>query len=170
MEPGKLKNHLLSNSTRLYCILDGASVPDLPMRLYQTDTPHYCLMGDNLSPDVLYRAPFLAALLPGAAFTDQVFKESPGNHWGIYAHCRRSMTEVRRHCRALLNVFDENGNPLTFRYYDPRVLRKFLPTCNAGELKTLFGELEELFAESEDGKTLRTYRLDNNELKQTDLD
>jgi len=169
MEPEKLKNYLLSNSTRLYCVLDGASVPDLPMRLYETDTPSYCLLGDNLAPDVLYTAPFLAVLLPGSRFTEQVFKESPGKHWGIYAHCRRSMTEVRRHCRALLNVFDENGNPLLFRYYDPRVLRKFLPTCNAGELKTLFGELEMLFAETEDGKTITSNRLENNELKQNDL-
>ena len=169
MEAEKLKNYLLSDSTRLYCILDGASVPDLPMRLYQTDTPHYCLLGGDLKPDVLYTAPFLAALLPGSPFTEQVFKESPGKHWGIFAHCRRSMTEVRRHCRALLNVYDENGQPMLFRYYDPRVIRKFLPTCNAGELKTLFGELEAIFAEANDGKTVTSYRLDSNELKQTDL-
>jgi hypothetical protein len=170
MESEKLKKYLLSESTRLYCVLDGASVPDLPMRLYQTNTPHYCLLGDDVKPDVLYSAPFLAALLPGSSFMEQVFKESPGKHWGIYAHCRRSMTEVRRHCRALLRVFDEDGNPLMFRYYDPRVLRKFLPTCNAGELKTLFGELDTLFAESTDGKTIASYRLDNNELKETELD
>jgi len=169
MDAEILKTHLLSNATRLYCVLDGASVQDLPTRLYQTNTPHYCLLGDDVEPDVLYMAPFLAALLPGSTFTDQVFKESPGKHWGIFAHCRRSMTEVRRHCRALLNVYDADGNPLMFRYYDPRVLRRFLPTCNPGELKTLFGELETLFAESEDGNTLTSYSIANNELTETEL-
>jgi hypothetical protein len=36
-------------------------------------------------------------------------------------------------------------------------------------LKTLFGELEMLSAETEDGKTITSYRLENNELKQNDL-
>jgi hypothetical protein len=39
---------------------------------------------------------------------------------------------------------------LKFRYYDPRVLRAFLPTCNAGELKTLFGDVDQFFIESKE--------------------
>ena len=169
MEAQKLKNYLFSETTRLYCILDGASVEDLPMRLYETNTPNYCLFRGELEPDVLYAAPYVAMLLPGSSFSEWVFKESPGNHWGIFAHCRYSLKEMRRHCRALINVYDEKGNPMIFRYYDPRVLRKFLPTCTNNEIVTLFGKIETLFAETEDGNTLTAYRLENDVLKQTDL-
>jgi hypothetical protein len=169
MEAQKLKNYLFSETTRLYCILDGASVDALPMRLYETNTPNYCLFRGELEPDVLYAAPYVAVLLPGSTFSEWVFSESSGKHWGIYAHCRYSIKEMRRHCRALINVYDEKGNPLIFRYYDPRVLRKFLPTCNGDELETLFGKIETLFAETEDGNTLTAYRLENEQLKQTDL-
>lgn len=169
MEAQKLKNYLFSETTRLYCILDGASVDDLPMRLYETNTPNYCLFRGELEPDVLYAAPYVAVLLPGSAFSEWVFKECSGNHWGIFAHCRYSLKEMRRHCRALVNVYDEKGNPMIFRYYDPRVLRKFLPTCTNDEIVTLFGKIETLFAETEDGNTLTAYRLENDELKQTDL-
>ena len=169
MEAQKLKNYLFSDTTRLYCILDGASVDDLPMRLYETDTPNYCLFRGELEPDELYAAPYVAVLLPGSSFAEWVFSECAGKHWGIFAHCRHSLKEMRRHCRALVNVYDEKGNPMIFRYYDPRVLRKFLPTCTSEELETLFGKIETLFAETEDGDTLTAYRLENGELKQTDL-
>jgi hypothetical protein len=169
MEAQKLKNYLFSETTRLYCVLDGASVPDLPMRLYETNTPNYCLFRGELDAEMTYAAPYVAVLLPGSPFADWVFNESSGKHWGIFAHCRYSIKEMRRHCRALLNVYDEKGNPMIFRYYDPRVLRKFLPTCTPEELTTLFGKIETLFADTEDGNTLTAYRLENDELKQTDL-
>jgi hypothetical protein len=169
MEAQKLKNYLFSETTKLYCILDGASVPDLPMRLYETNTPNYCLFRGEMEPDEMYAAPYVAILLPGSSFSEWVLSESSGKHWGIFAHCRYSLKEMRRHCRALVNVYDEKGNPLIFRYYDPRVLRKFLPTCTDEEIVTLFGKIETLFAETEDGNTLTAYRLENDKLKQTDL-
>ena len=169
METQKLKNYLFSETSRLYCILDGASVPDLPMRLYETNTPNYCLFRGELEPELLYAAPYVAVLLPGSAFSEWVLGESSGKHWGIFAHCRHSIKEMRRHCRALVNVYDEKGNPMVFRYYDPRVLRKFLPTCKGEELETLFGKIETLFAETEDGNTLTAYSLENGQLKQNDL-
>ncbi|HVE57384.1 MAG TPA: DUF4123 domain-containing protein [Pyrinomonadaceae bacterium] len=169
MEAQKLKNYLFLETTKLYCVLDGASVPDLPMRLYETNTPNYCLFRGELEPDVMYAAPYVAILLPGSSFSEWVLSESSGKHWGIFAHCRYSLKEMRRHCRALVNVYDEKGDPLIFRYYDPRVLRKFLPTCTDDEIITLFGKIETLFAETEDGNTLTAYTLENDRLKQTDL-
>jgi hypothetical protein len=169
MEAQKLKDYLFSETTKLYCILDGASVPDLPMRLYETNTPNYCLFRGELDAELLYAAPYVAILQPGSVFTDWVFSESAGNHWGIFAHCRFSIKEMRRHCRALVNVYDEKGNPMIFRYYDPRVLRKFLPTCTGAELTTLFGKIETLFAETADGSALTAYTLENEQLKQNDL-
>jgi len=46
---------------------------------------------------------------------------------------------MRQHFRRFITVHDESGKPLLFRYYDPRVLRTFLPTCNAKELAEIFG-------------------------------
>jgi hypothetical protein len=169
METQKLKEHLLLNTTRLYAILDGASVPDLPQRLYETNTPNYCLFRGELPPDLVHSAPYVAVLLPGASFTDWVLSECSGKHWGIFAHCRFSIKEIRRHCRALVNVVDEKGEPMIFRYYDPRVLRKFLPTCTPEETVDLFGKIETFFAETDDGAALTAYRLENGVLRQTEL-
>ena len=76
---------------------------------------------------------------------------------------------MRKHFRSLVTVHDENGKPLIFRFYDPRVLRTFLPTCNADELKTFFGKIETFFAETADGQVLSAFKMENNELKQSEL-
>jgi hypothetical protein len=39
---------------------------------------------------------------------------------------------MARRRRRFLRVKDEDG--LVFRFYDPRVMRVYLPTCAAGEL------------------------------------
>lgn len=169
MESGKLKEHLIRNTTKLYCVLDGASVPDLPNLLYRAAVPHVCLMQGETRADMLYVAPYLVFLQGGEAFTDTVLDNSDGKHWGIFAHSRHSMNEMRRHFSSLLSIYDEQGNPLLFRYYDPRVLRKFLPMCNGGELKTFFGKVESFFAETEDGAGMTSFSLADDALKTAEL-
>ena len=58
-------------------------------------------------------------------------------------------------------MHDPTGKPLLFRYYDPRVLRVYLPTCNAEELKTLFGPVQAYIMEDESGAAMLRFRLKN---------
>jgi hypothetical protein len=169
MEKKKLEQYLNTNTARLYCVLDGASVPKLPMRLYETGTPNVCLFSGDLPADMQYVAPYLAYLGPGEKFTEWVLSEGFGKHWGIFLHTRYSMNEMRKHFRSLVNVYDENANSLIFRFYDPRVMRNFLPTCNEKELETFFGKVDSFFAESENAKGLIKYQIADKTLKQTDL-
>ena len=47
---------------------------------------------------------------------------------------------MRAHLRSLLMVeYETTAQILYFRYYDPRVLRIYLPSCDEADLKTLFG-------------------------------
>jgi hypothetical protein len=77
---------------------------------------------------------------------------------------------MRAHFRSLVNVYDEKGNPMMFRFYDPRVLRRFLPTCKPAELKVFFGDVESFFAESDDNKLLSFSLAEENNLKQAAID
>lgn len=164
-----LEKILFIENARAFAVLDGASIPDLRMRIYEMRPPHYCLFRGELTPDVAEVAPYVVQLTPGTVFADWVLSECFGKHWGIFAHSRHSIKEMRRHCRALVNVYDETGEPMIFRYYDPRVLPTFLPTCNGGELKTFFGTVDTFFAENVKEQTLLSFSLENEELKQKEL-
>lgn len=165
----QLGNYLFNGNIRLYAVLDGASIPDLPARLYDLRPPHVCLYRGELEPDLAEVAPYLVNLVPGADFTNWLLDNCWGKHWGIFAQTQFSLVEVRKHFRRFLTVHDESGNPMLFRYYDPRVLNKFLPVCKADELAQIFERVVTFFAESDDAKELLSFKFENNALVQTNF-
>jgi hypothetical protein len=167
MNQDKLHKYLSTGATRLYSVLDGASVPDLPIHLHEFGLPNHCLFRGDLDADFAYMAPYLVFLPPDHDFTEWVFSEGFGDDWGIFVHSRHSLIEMRGHFRSLVNTYDENGNSTTFRFYDPRVLRRVLPTYLPEELKAFFGKVDTFFAESEDGENLLSFELKDNALTQT---
>src|SRR5919206_403386 len=61
-------------------------------------------------------------------------------------------------------LYRRDGTPLYFRYYDPRVLNVFLPTCSGAQLKEMFGPVDAFVAESEAGDAMTIYRLNGEQL------
>ena len=61
---------------------------------------------------------------------------------------------------------DSEGKKLYFRYYDPRVLREYLPTCNEEELAAFFGPVVSYMMEDKDPMTLLDFRFVSGGLKQ----
>ena len=80
-----------------------------------------------------------------------------------------SLVGMRKHFRLLLTVYDDQGKPMLFRYYDPRVLSSFLKTCNQDELEIIFGKVKYYFAEMTEEVQLWRFNLANQKLKQTKL-
>jgi len=64
-------------------------------------------------------------------------------------------------------VYDEARRPLYFRYYDPRVLRVYLPTCNEADLGAIFGPVACYFTEGEEGDTMVAYFTSESKLVQS---
>ncbi len=170
MSKEKLEEILFSRRTRVYAVLDGASVPDLPMKFFELNPPRYCLLKGELETDMAEVAPYVVRLYPQTPFTEWVLTECWGKHWGIFAHSLQPLKEMRKHFRSMITVCNEKGDPMMFRFYDPRVLRRFLPTCKPAELKVFFGDVESFFAESDDSKLLSFSLAEENSLKQTAVD
>jgi len=145
----------------IFAILDGASVPGLLQKLADQEPPHVCLYRGTLEPDMAEVAPYLVRLDRDMPFTDWVLDRGWGNHWGIFAETAADLNSLRGHLRTLLKVHDSDGKPLLFRYYDPRVLRVYLPTCNGEELNTMFGPVDAYWTEDESGAALLRFRLKN---------
>ncbi len=151
--------------SHVYAILDGASIPELLPHLYEQQPEHVCLYRGELEPDTAEVAPYLALLHPDEEFTVWLLEYGWGQHWGIFAASHADLREMRRHLRSLLTVSDPEGKPVLFRYYDPRVLRMYLPTCNAGELATVFGPIRSFTLEAEDPRVALHFRLEAGSLR-----
>lgn len=135
-----LKRHLFADpEAKVYAVLDGASVPDLLKKLHALKPEHICLYRGALAPDLAECAPYLIRLIPESPFAQWVLAEGWGKHWGIFSLTQADLKAMRKHFRTFLRVKSPEGKTLYFRYYDPRVLRVYLPTCNEQELKVLFG-------------------------------
>lgn len=162
--------HLFSEEeTRVFAVLDGASVPDLLEKLYHYEPEYVCLYRGDLKPDMAEVAPYLVRLEPNSELTDWIIGQGWGKHWGIFALSLADLKAMRLHFRRFLIVHDSHGKPLLFRYYDPRVLRVYLPTCNAEELAIVFGPVMSYILEDENPGVALSFRTTSGSLQQEKL-
>ncbi|HYC56894.1 MAG TPA: DUF4123 domain-containing protein [Candidatus Binatia bacterium] len=149
--PSWLRQYLFrQDGMHAYVVLDGASVPDLPARLWELEPEHICLYRGELEPDVAEVAPYLVELVDGSPFTQWLMASAWGEHWGTFLRAAGGLRMCRDHFRRLLMVRTEDSRFLYFAFYDPRVLRVFLPLCDQEQLEEMFGPVAEYLAEGED--------------------
>lgn len=152
------------DGSTIFAVLDGASVPGLLKQFAEHEPEHVCLYRGELKPDMEQVAPYLVKLDAEVPFTEWVLDRGWGKHWGVFAESGADLASLRRHFRTILTVHDASGKPLLFRYYDPRVLRVYLPTCNAEELKAMFGPVETYMMEDESDAAMLRFRLKDGSL------
>ncbi len=133
---------LFGSAHGVYGVLDGASLPDLLPALDRWQPEALCLLRGELEPELAAAAPYLVCLPEAAPFTRWLLGEGWRQQGGIFALSHQPFRRLRQHFRALLYVHDPQGNPLFFRYYDPRVLHTYLPSCTAQELQQFFGPVD----------------------------
>jgi hypothetical protein len=142
----------------VWVILDGARDPKIYGAIVGCYEEHCCLYAGNIAPELQLTAPYLVRLDKDARFTRYVINHGWGNSWGIFFRANEDMNTLRRHFRQFLVVKNERGRKLLFRYFDPRVLRVYLPTCVTSELELVFGPVSSFVTEDEDSDGLLEFR------------
>lgn len=157
----------ISTRVDVYAVLDGARDD----RVYSMTQASYleqeCLYAGDLPHELIVTAPWLVRLQPEHRWSERILTHAWSNSWGMFLRTETNMRELRKHLRRFLRVKDESGRVLIFRYYDPRVLRVYLPTCTASELRTFFGPIQQMLVEDADPANAIEFSLAGNELKQT---
>lgn len=123
----------------VYAVVDGASMPRLVEALDQLRPEHICLWRGVLDDDLEDVVPYLVRIEPRGAFTEWLAKEGRDKPWGVYAVSHADLYGIASHLRKLLVATLPDGKNVFFRFYDPRVLETFLPTCTPEELKQFHG-------------------------------
>ncbi len=153
--------HARQTGLEVYAILDGARNAAIYPAVTHTRLPHTCLYRGELAPVLAQAAPHLVQLIRDTPFTSWLLREGWGDHWGVFFTSATSLQRLRSHFRRFLRVKDETGRTLYFRFYDPRVLRAYLPTCTKAELEFVFGPVECFHVEAENAATVLDFaRLD----------
>ncbi|MDX2152275.1 MAG: DUF4123 domain-containing protein [Bryobacteraceae bacterium] len=159
----------LPSRMNVYAIVDGARSPKVFEAVLRTYQEKCCLFAGDLPWQLEQAAPHLVQLDPEEAFTRVVLQQGWGNSWGVFFRSETSFTRLRKHLRRFLRVRDERGKWMLFRYYDPRVLRVYLPTCNAAELETVFGPIDCFITEDSDASRALEFRFEKGKLKTSAL-
>lgn len=142
-----------SSGDQVYWLLDGARDPEVSRLVRYGELKFWCLYSGQLTPRLRAAAPYLVQLMPKSPTTIDLLSRGWGRAWGtfIVAPASLDMFRVRLHLKKLLRVQTESGKRLMFRYYDPRVLSVFLPTCTNDELTKFLGPLKSLLVELAEG-------------------
>lgn len=119
------------------------------MSLYQGET------ADNLA-DV---APYLIRLEADTPFVRWLTIENWGKSWGVFLRASDDFQAVRRRMRRFTVAATENGQTIMFRFYDPRVLRLFLPIGEPDQLAALFTDIDFFLMEDENAEGLISFQL-----------
>jgi hypothetical protein len=150
----------------VWAVLDCARDPKIYLALLESKLEFRCLYSGKLPRALEMNAPHLVELSPTNRLIHRWLDEGWGEAWGVLLRID-DPANLRHHLRKFLKVRDERGRTLLFRYYDPRVLRAYLPTCTDGELREVFGPIKAWLAESGNDDSLLEFGFDGRGLRAT---
>ena len=142
----------------LYAILDAARDIKILALLMQSKEEYQSLYEGVEGAKLSQVAPYLVKLRKDSLLLGSLLLDGWGNSWGVYLTCPDEFQDMRRHLRHFLEAQLPDGKQVYFRFYDPRVLRVFLPTCTAYETNQFFGPIKHYLMEDEKPDKLRQFR------------
>jgi hypothetical protein len=144
------------DARNFFAILDAARDASISRRLrYESEA--ISLYRGEPEESLSETAPYLVSLGGREDLVSWILREGWHNSWGILFSSSAGLEALRRHFRRFLLVLDPDGNELYFRFYDPRVLRVYLPTCSSTEVRTFYGPVSAFLVESENGSSILEY-------------
>ncbi len=148
----------------LYHLLDAARMSFSIDEAKQRNPTHDSLYRGQSEETLAVIAPYLFQCEAGDAF-DAWLTENAGQSWGVGVESDEPMAALHKHFRQFLLIQTDNGEELYFRFYDPRVLRNFLPTCTPDQLIEFFGPVRRFIAEDPPHAQLLTFSHESGTLK-----
>ena len=155
----------LRQTTPCFALLDAAKENRL-LELLTASGDRYRSLYDGLSGiDIQRFAPYLVQLQPESRLTNILTEEGWGQSWGVYLYSPDDFTAIWLHFQQWIFATLPNRRKVFFRFYDPRVLRVFLPTCNEQELELFFGPVKRFVLESDSPDQSVEFTLQDKQLR-----
>ncbi len=141
-------NRLLETDLSLFCLLDPGAHNAIPALLDQAPEPKESLYDGDADSMLAKFAPYVVQLGPDSELLHELVENGWGQGWACFFTSDAPLEELGRHFRKFFMVQLEGGKDVYFRFYDPRVLRGFLPAGSEEELTAFFGPVVEWMLEA----------------------
>jgi hypothetical protein len=148
----RLQDLLTKDFQPLYALLDASREPSVLKVILESKEEHQSLFEGPQGAQLAHFAPYLIRVPQKSPLLDTLVQQAWSKSWGVFLTCDTPLKDLRTHFRHFLNVKLPDGSQVYFRYYDPRVLRLFLPTCLPEETTQFFGPVKHFLVEAEDPK------------------
>jgi hypothetical protein len=136
----------------VFALVDAARDEQIYPALLKADCEWVCIYRGDAAVTMAEVAPYLVELDPHARFTSWLLEKGWGKSWGLFLHARVAIERLQAHFRRLTMAQLPDGKIVYFRFYDPRVMRAYLPTCTREETELVFGPVESFILEGKDGE------------------
>jgi hypothetical protein len=146
----RLQDLLAKEFQPLYALLDASREPSVLKVILESKEEHQSLLEGPQGAQLAHFAPYLIRVPQKSALLDTLVQQAWSKSWGVFLTCDKPLKDLRTHFRHFLTVKLPDGSQVYFRYYDPRVLRLFLPTCLPEEINQFFGPIKQFLLEAED--------------------
>lgn len=148
-----------------YMLIDAAKVDLELSKLLGKSTKYTCLYKGESEKKMAAVAPYIAAINKGSDLPQFVHEKGKQLAWGVFVDADVDLEVLVFHFRKFLIVETEEGKQLYFRFYDPRVLRSFLPTCSENQLMEFFGPVDFFYCEDENQNQIIKFSMEQKKLK-----
>jgi len=143
--------------SNLFAIIDSEKKEEV-LRMFITSNVLYkSLFEGTIDERYWGESGFLVDCSSDASFFHWLTTNAWGESCCIYFASRVPFEKLFRHFQKFNRVYLEDDDVVYFRFYDPRVLRVYLPTCNKKEIETFFGDVDGFFLEDEDPRIIITF-------------
>jgi hypothetical protein len=151
---------LTSTPEPLFAVLDAARDLAALNWTKESGEQYQSLYDGESATNLEMFAPYLVQFSKQTPLLRNLVAKAWGKSWGIYLTCAASFSDLRKHFRQFLMVQIEGEGEKTFyfRFYDPRILRVYLPTCTPQEVRQFFGPIGTFLLEDEDTNRLLRFR------------
>ena len=151
--------HILTHhGAALFTVIDAGREGMAPALLQSSSLRHQRLFDGETADPLAVHIPILVELEQAGssgvgadtqAFLENLLRSGWGKSWGVFCTSQSPFEQLLDHFRSFLLMRTKEQPPLYFRFYDPRVLRALLPTCEPQELRAIFGPVASYLVESE---------------------
>ena len=144
----------------VYAFLGGARDKQIEKTIRLGSLKSACLIDGKLSYEMTIAAPYMVRLEKDHPQTIEILKKGWGNSWGIFAitYPPATLINIRHNCKKIAMVQLPDDKRAYFRYYEPRVMRPYLPTCTVEEANKVFGHISEYIMEGEEPGTIHRFK------------